>query len=241
MNAQPMRATLLVSLSALAMLVGVGLVSSLPAVPAADRVLERIIPARLLPVFVLRGSAAAFTNRSMQGQWWLVAFGYAGCPDVCPTTLAQLVNVRRLIVAAGKTPPSVLFVSVDPRRDTPQLLQNYVAYFSPSFIGVSGAPAQLEVFADALGASFSVHDSVHDSVHESVHDSVHDSAAYAVGHSTAVLLIDPGGRLVARVSPPFAAQQLADELVARTALHGLAPSTLRHTHKGIMARLIAHE
>ena len=229
MNAQPMRATLLVSLSALAMLVGVGLVSSLPAVPAADRVLERIIPARLLPVFVLRGSAAAFTNRSMQGQWWLVAFGYAGCPDVCPTTLAQLVNVRRLIVAAGKTPPSVLFVSVDPRRDTPQLLQNYVAYFSPSFIGVSGAPAQLEVFADALGASFSVH------------DSVHDSAAYAVGHSTAVLLIDPGGRLVARVSPPFAAQQLADELVARTALHGLAPSTLRHTHKGIMARLIAHE
>ena len=225
MNAQPMRAALLVSLSALAMLVGVWLVSSLPAVPAADRVLERIIPARLLPVFVLRGSAAAFTNRSMQGQWWLVAFGYAGCPDVCPTTLAQLVNVRRLIVAAGKTPPSVLFVSVDPRRDTPQLLQNYVAYFSPSFIGVSGAPAQLEVFADALDASFSVH----------------DSAAYAVGHSTAVLLIDPGGRLVARVSPPFAAQQLADELVARTALHGLAPSTLRHTHKGIMARLIAHE
>ena len=196
----------MVGLTALAMLVGAVLVRYMPAVPEADRLLEPITPAQTLPAFALRGANGAVANSSMQGQWWLVVFGYAGCPDVCPTTLAQLASVHRLMIAAGKTPPGVLFVSVDPRRDTPQLLQNYVSYFSPGFTSVSGSPAQLTALADALGASFSVPARAAQGA---------PSAAYAVGHSAAVLLIDPNGRLVARVSQPLAARPLADALIVR--------------------------
>ena len=199
------RPVMLAGLTTLAILMGLGFVAFLPAVPAADRLLEHITPPRALPAFALRAVNGAFTNSSLQRRWWLVAFGYAGCPDVCPTTLAKLAKVRRRLLAAGETPPGVLFVSVDPGRDTPHLLQAYVAYFSRSFVGVSGTPVQLAGFARAVGASFDVPEQRYQSG---------PAAAYAVGHSTAIALIDPTGRLVARVVPPFAEQQLADALVA---------------------------
>ncbi len=200
------RPVLLLGLTVLAMFAGAVLVRYIPAAPAPDHLLEQVTPPRPLPLFALQGANGAFANSSMQGQWWLVVFGYAGCPDVCPTTLAQLARVHRLMVDAGNTPPRVLFVSVDPRRDTPQVLQAYVSYFSPGFTGVSGSPAQLTALADALGASLSVPARAAQGA---------PNAAYAVGHSTAVLLIDPNGCLVARVSQPLAAGPLADALIAR--------------------------
>ena len=78
------------------------------------------------------------TDKDLVGQPFLVYFGYTHCPDVCPTTLAQISDV--LAKLPGK-PVKALFVTVDPERDTPKLMGDYVSSFDPRIIGLSGSPA----------------------------------------------------------------------------------------------------
>jgi protein SCO1/2 len=78
-----------------------------------------------------------------RGKVVVVAFGYTHCPDVCPMTLANLANARRKLGKQGDE-VQVLFVSVDPKRDTPDLLGRYVTAFDPSFLGLGGSPADLQ-------------------------------------------------------------------------------------------------
>ena len=85
-------------------------------------------------------------ERSLQdfrGKVVVVAFGYTHCPDVCPMTLANLANARRKLGKLGDE-VQVLFVSVDPKRDTPDLLGRYVTAFDPSFLGLGGDPAAVQ-------------------------------------------------------------------------------------------------
>jgi protein SCO1/2 len=78
-----------------------------------------------------------------RGKVVVVAFGYTHCPDVCPMTLANLANARRKLGKQGDE-VQVLFVSVDPKRDTPELLGRYVAAFDPTFVGLGGSPAEVQ-------------------------------------------------------------------------------------------------
>ena len=116
-----------------------------------------------------------------QGRPVLLYFGYTTCPDVCPTTLGDL---RQAVQALGSDADKVqvLFVSVDPERDTVDRLQTYLGAFDPSFVGLTGPLAEIEAIASRFGVFFQK-------------SSVESAAGYLVDHTSAVLLIDADGAL----------------------------------------------
>ncbi len=148
---------------------------------------------------------ASFSLENLRGQWSLIFFGFTHCPDVCPNTLydLKLINESLNRVSDEEDPGhQVVFVSVDPERDTPEMLSQYVSYFDPDFIGVTGEPEQLVPLAMQLGIAYRLEE------HEP------GSAKYDVYHSTTILLTDPKGRLHGVFSAPHDAEKLARELVA---------------------------
>ena len=100
-------------------------------------------PPRQAPDFTLQGTDGRELKISrFRGKVVLLAFGFTSCPEVCPTTLATLAQARRALGAAAAD-VQVLYVTVDPQRDVPERLGNYLAVFDPTFIGGTGADAQL--------------------------------------------------------------------------------------------------
>ncbi|HEU4623126.1 MAG TPA: SCO family protein [Steroidobacteraceae bacterium] len=136
-----------------------------------------------------------FTLDTLKGHPTLVFFGFTHCPDVCPTTLAQLAQVAK---TAGVPQLHVLLVSVDPTRDTPDVLQKYVHAFDPSFKGVTGDPAQIERLAQEFGVAIARVDL--------------SGGDYTVDHSAAVFLLDSQARRVAVFTPPFEVRPMAADL-----------------------------
>ena len=142
-----------------------------------------------LPAFSFARSGKPLTNADLQGQWTLLFFGYTYCPDICPTSLATMKDLRTRLLAAGVKPPQVVFVSVDPARDTPERIASFVGFFDPSFIGATGDDAALASLAKHLGVFYQRHNE-------------EDKQHYTVDHTAAIYLIDPQGRLKAVLSWP---------------------------------------
>ena len=156
--------------------------------------------AKTLPDFVLEDHHGnEFTNESLKDQWSFIFFGYTHCPDVCPTTLASLNQVDEIL---KKTPgvalPKTIFISVDPARDTGELLAEYVPYFNSEFIGVRGSLQQLQALTVPLGIVFGQGDD-------------DESNDYEVFHSARILLIDPKVRLKALFSSPHDVNKIASD------------------------------
>lgn len=153
---------------------------------------------RALPAFELIDQAGApFGVERLRGQWTFLFFGFVNCPDVCPTTLAELAQVSKALADLPKPDqPGVVFVSVDPGRDTPPLLARYVAHFDPSFTGVTGSPGAIESLTQALGVAVVVGPPAAD-------------GNYAVDHTAAIFLVDPEGRFAALFNTPHQAGAIA--------------------------------
>ncbi len=165
-------------------------------VPAEPRTAFVLPQAEQLPEFsLLDQHSAAFTAASLRGQWDLVFFGFTFCPDICPATLQKLAGVNRELEARGVTPPRIILVSVDPERDTPELLGRYVDYFRAGIVGVTGELEDIRALTKALYIYF-----------EKV---PLDGDNYTVDHSPAVLVINPEGQYHAG----FSGGQSADDLV----------------------------
>ena len=142
--------------------------------------------------------------RDFAGKAVVIFFGYTQCPDVCPTTLAELAQARQLLGADGQRVQG-LFVTVDPERDTPEVVRAYTQAFDPSFIGLRAAtPEQLR----AVTRSFKVH-------YRRVEGKTPGS--YTIDHTAASYLYDPQGRLRLYAHYGIGAQALADDL--RALLH----------------------
>lgn len=155
----------------------------------------------VLPPFRLNGPRGEFANADLLGRWTFLFFGYTRCPDVCPTALSLMKEVKAELGAVSPAPTfQVVFVSVDPQRDTPALLQEYMAAFDPAFIGVSGDDAALRPLVDVLKVSFRRNDR-------------QDKHNYTVDHSAAIHLIDPQGRPQRLFPPPQQASALVAELL----------------------------
>ncbi len=145
-----------------------------------------------------------FNANAFRGQWDLVFFGFTHCPDICPTTLQTLAEVRRALVESGdENVPRIVLVSVDPERDTPEILSRYVNYFGAGNIGVTGELEQLRQLTSGLGIYF-----------EKVNI---EDANYGVDHSAAVLVIDPDGKFVALFSAPHRVDDYLHDLPIITA------------------------
>jgi protein SCO1 len=136
-----------------------------------------------------------FTRAELRGAPTLVFFGFTHCPDVCPMTLLKLAQIRKSAAVAGLR---VLFVSVDPQRDTPAALGLYVHAFDPSFEGLTGDPKTI----NALAANFGV----------AVNRVELAGGDYTMDHSAVVFLLDSSARIAAIFTPPFDAATFAADL-----------------------------
>lgn len=131
----------------------------------------------------------AVSPDTFRNQWSLVFFGFTHCPDICPATLQVLSTAKSELAAGGQEPlPRIVLVSVDPERDTPELMRQYVDYFGIGNLGVTGTLDELQKLTSALGIYF-----------EKRPDSGDD---YSVDHSSAVLVFNPDGDFHALFSGP---------------------------------------
>ncbi|MDQ6882477.1 MAG: SCO family protein [Pseudomonadota bacterium] len=119
--------------------------------------------------------------KDFQGKVVVLFFGYTQCPDVCPTTMTELAQVKKLLGADGDR-MQVLFVTVDPERDTAAVLKGYMANFDPTFLALRGTPGQLA----AMAKDFKVY-------YKKVDGKT--ATSYSMDHSAASYVYDPQGRL----------------------------------------------
>ncbi len=151
---------------------------------------------RSLPSVELQSSTGdTWSEQNLVGQWDLLFFGYTFCPDICPTTMADLRTVAEALPPAVRERLSVTMVSVDPERDTPQQLSEYLAYFKAGFKGVTGEPTQLATLAQALSVAYIPPDTSEEN--------------YLVDHSGQVVMVNPDGQYVGFIRPPFKTDELS--------------------------------
>lgn len=160
--------------------------------------------ARTIPPFSLvdqRGEP--FEAVRLQNKWTLWFFGFTHCPDVCPTTLYDLKVMNRQLTEKDRDAHiQVVFVSVDPERDTPERLGEYVAYFDPSFIGVTGEHGQLEPLTRKMGIAYRIEP------HED------GAETYNVDHSASILLTGPDGKMRGVFPAPHDVPAMTSALLA---------------------------
>ncbi|MBV8276421.1 MAG: SCO family protein [Verrucomicrobia bacterium] len=142
-----------------------------------------ITPAKDAYDFRLINQEGAQTRLSdWRGQVVLFCFGFTHCPNVCPTTLTNLVDVLRALQGSERGRVRIAFISVDPQRDTPAYLKNYLGYFDPSIVGLSGSKDEIDRTTGAFGASYAF-----------IGNAGNAAGTYSVMHSTNVYLVNPKG------------------------------------------------
>lgn len=142
------------------------------------------------------------TDEDFTGRWLLVFFGFANCPDVCPTTLAEVAAVMDGLGAdAARVQP--LFISIDPERDTPAALADFVPRFEAGIIGLTGTPAQIS----ATARSFYIY-----------YERIEEAAApggYSMSHSSQLFLFGPDGAYVTAYAYGTPAEEILADLNRR--------------------------
>ncbi|WP_372625747.1 SCO family protein [Arsukibacterium sp.] len=130
-------------------------------------------------------------REDLMGKWTLAFVGYTYCPDICPLTLAKLAGVQAELAASLEQPLQIWFISVDPQRDTPEQLQQYVEYFNqPALSGLTAGHDQLFPFVRELGLMYAMSSTT--------------AQDYLVDHSASVVLINPKGQVAAMFKPDMA-------------------------------------
>ncbi|MBI4742788.1 MAG: SCO family protein [Betaproteobacteria bacterium] len=142
---------------------------------------------------LMDANGRAVTHEDFPGYFQLIAFGYTFCPDICPTTLAEMsVIIEKLGEQSQRLQP--LFVTVDPERDTPANLRTYTAFFHPRILGLTGSPALVRRAADNFKVRY-----------EKAREPGAPADQYAIDHSAGMYLLGPDGRYIrkfAYATPP---------------------------------------
>ena len=152
------------------------------------------------PFQLTTSTGRTITDRDLRGKYLLIYFGYTSCEDVCPTTLSDIVDaLARLGSRAVQMQP--IFITVDPERDTPQVMARYVASFGPDLIGLTGSAHETAAVARTFHVATSV-----------VLDD-HSPSAYTIDHSAALYLMGPDGRFLAAIRADQGGKAIAAEVV----------------------------
>jgi len=138
----------------------------------------------LAPFELVDQHQQAFTNANLTDQWSLFFIGFTYCPDICPTTLNKLAAAYPELKKIA--PIQVVFLSVDPKRDTPDKLLSYVNFFNPEFKAVTGEQTQIFPLTRSLGLTYAM---------------VGEGENYQVDHSAGYVLVSPQGTRVAVFKP----------------------------------------
>jgi protein SCO1/2 len=148
------------------------------------------------PFTLLDSHGKTVTDRDFRGKYLLVYFGYTFCPDACPTTLTQVADaLDRLGGKADRLTP--VFITVDPKRDTPAVVGTYAAAFSPRLVGLTGDSGEIAAVAKEYHVYYAVHGS---------------GADYTVDHSSILYLMGPDGKFVALIPADAGAPTIAAAL-----------------------------
>lgn len=154
-------------------------------------------PRTLAAIELVDENGAPFAPQQFAGRWSFVYFGYTYCPDVCPLALIELAALKeRLATELPETSVAYYLVSVDPKRDTPERLREYVHYFDPTFHGLTGSLEAISALAKATETLFFVPPG-------------QGPENYLVSHSNNFALVNPRGELEAIFTPPHSPEQLA--------------------------------
>jgi protein SCO1/2 len=160
---------------------------------------------RIIDDFALQDdSGQLFSLEQLRGNWTLMFFGFTHCPDVCPTALYELQNLKNLLEKEADSDsviPRIIFVSVDPERDSVEKLGQYLSYFDPGFIGVTGSHEELQPFTRQVGIAYRIEE------HEA------GATSYAVDHSSGILLMNPAGQLHGVFPTPHKSELMANDLL----------------------------
>ncbi|HEY0794120.1 MAG TPA: SCO family protein [Chthoniobacterales bacterium] len=145
----------------------------------------RVFPAKAAYDFQLTDqNGQPFQLVTLRGKLVLFTFGFTHCPNFCPTSLTELAAVSRRLLPAQRSRVQILFVTVDPRRDTPEALRQYVPYFDPGIVGLTGSKAEIDRTVQAYGADYAID-----------HHPGNDPDVYSVNHTTYTYVVNPQGKV----------------------------------------------
>lgn len=148
------------------------------------------------------GNNKPFTNKNLKGHWSLFFFGFTRCPKVCPTTLSILNKAYQILEKADPNNlPHVVFISVDPKRDSPKATMQYAKRFNKHFIGVTGNKASIDGLTKNLGIMHAVAQKS-------------GEPGYQINHSGTIIVINPKGQWAGILMPPFNANVMANDFMA---------------------------
>lgn len=174
--------------------------------PAALAVSE---PAALMPRYLLMDpQGRAVTIDDFRGRYQLVTFGFISCPDVCPTTLLEFKQVLELL-GSGAQRLQPIFITVDPERDTREILREYTSAFDARILGLTGSPELVRRAADSFRIQY-----------EKVREPGAKPENYTMNHTAGMVLLDTQGRFLARFAYAMAAVEIAQRISAAMGADG---------------------
>jgi protein SCO1/2 len=152
-----------------------------------------------LPDFTLQGVDGPVSLSDFEGQYVFVYFGYTYCPDICPDSLSKISRAIRALDPDDAEQFTAILVSVDPERDTPELLAQYVSHFNPRFVGVTGTKEEIDLAGEPYYLYYEKHEGT-------------VASGYLIDHSSRMFLVDKNG--FGRVAYPFdaKAEDIAEDL-----------------------------
>lgn len=163
------------------------------------------VPRDISPFSLVSADDKPFTNTNLKGHWSLMFFGFTNCPQLCPTTLTVLNNMYTTMHKQNVTPmPQVVFISIDPERDTTKKVKKYALSFNKNFIGATGDKEALKKLTTELNILFM----------KVKNTNANNPNDYQVDHSGTILLFNPEGQLFALFSTPHNAAKLSHDVTA---------------------------
>jgi protein SCO1/2 len=139
-----------------------------------------------------------FNVAALKNKWSLLFFGYTHCPDVCPLTLHQLGQARKALSKSSDVLPNIIMISVDPDRDTTDILHKYVSSFSQPIIGATGLASEIDKLTSQLGIFYKTNKE--------------EGENYSVSHSAAVVMINKNAEFHAVFSAPHSTEHFISDL-----------------------------
>lgn len=164
---------------------------------------ERPLPKAVSPAasdFALQSAAGPVSLKDFRGKVVLIYFGYTYCPDVCPTSLAATAQGLALLTPEELAKVAMVFISVDPERDTPARLKEYAEFFHPGIVGVTGTPDKVAEVAKLYGVFYA---------RQKVDTA---GGGYVVDHSSDTYVVSPDGKLIGKLAHATAPDRVAAEI-----------------------------
>lgn len=144
------------------------------------------------------------TKDNFKNHWSLIFVGYTHCPDICPTTMTVMTQVSEFMQKQQIKPPEIVFLSIDPERDTADILNSYVTYFNKDFIGLTGEIAEVKQVSAQLNAVFRKAPGLSGEITDK---------DYLMDHSSALMLMNPDGNLQSILTAPHTPANVIESII----------------------------